>query len=318
MLADDAIPIELDGEHGDLAPFSVLDDVADRARIAYIGEMDHFIEEKYAFRLLCIRYLASRGWRWFGEEWDAERGRRIDEFLRTGEESLLVPVDDDPWFTRGVLANDRQPTTTLESAQRRFAHAVRRTVPDARWFGFDCERRDTEYIAMANDADTYEALRPAMALRERIMHANVGRVLDDNPDEKVALIAAAQHLLKDDDALRAPGVGAGPGGDTERSIGHHVAHELTDGPVLSFWFLHGEGTSSNPWLPPPGRLTPAAGTFDAELAARVGRSCLVPVGADHHRRAVTGMHNTTLFCRFAEQVDAIVFTPNVTPLRSDR
>jgi hypothetical protein len=295
VLTGRAIPIELDGEHGSLAPFAVLDEVADRARVAFIGEMDHFITEKYDYRLLCIRYLASRGWTWFGEEW---------------------PTDPQPEFTRGILVNDRQPTGPLEAAQARFHADLARLVPGARWFSFDATADDVEYVALANAATTYEELRPAMALRERIMQAKVARVMADNPGEKVALLAAAQHLLKDDFAVSAPGVGAGPGGDTDRSVGHHTAHELTDAPVLSFWLLHGEGTSANPWLPPPGRLEPAAGTFDAELLARVGRPCLVPVGDDHHRRSVTAMNNTVLHCRFAEQVDAVVFAPFVTPLGS--
>lgn len=292
MLADAAIPIELDGEHGDLTPFAVLDDLADRARVAFIGEMDHFIAEKYDFRLLCMRYLATRGWTWFGEEW---------------------PEVQEP-FTRGILANDRQPTTALDAAQARFHGAMRRVLPGAHWFSFDADARDTTYVELASAADTYEALRPAMALRERIMHDKVAKALADNPDAKVALLAAAQHLLKDDFAITTPGGGAGPGGDTERSIGHHVAHELTDEPVLSFWFLHGAGTSANPWLPPPGRLEPQAGTFDAELLARVGAPCLVPVGGDHHRRSVTGMHNQVVQCRLDTQVDAIVFAPEVHPL----
>src|SRR4051794_21793879 len=108
-LADRAIAIELDGECGDIEPFAVLDDLASRARIAYVGEMDHFITEKYDYRLLCIRYLVSRGWRWFGEELAADRGERVDEYLRTGDDSLLDPVEEPPWFTTGVLANDRQP-----------------------------------------------------------------------------------------------------------------------------------------------------------------------------------------------------------------
>jgi hypothetical protein len=294
VLTDRAIPIELDGERGSIEPFAVLDDVAARARIAFIGEMDHFIAEKYDYRLLCIRYLASRGWRWFGEEWPEVEHQRP--------------------FTRGILANSRQPTTTLDAAQARFHDDLRRLVPDSHWFSFDADARDTAYIEMASAATTYEELQPAMALRERTMHAKVAAVLAANPGEKVALLAAAQHLLKDDLTVGSPAGGAGPGGDTERSIGHHTAHELTDAPVLSFWFLHGEGTSANPWLPEGGRLAPQAGTFDAELLERVGRPCLVPVGDDHQRRSVTAMHNTVIRCRFDEQVDAIVFAPRVTPL----
>jgi erythromycin esterase-like protein len=316
VLSDDAIPLTFDGERGDLAPFAVLDDLADRARLAYVGEMDHFIAEKYDFRLLCIRYLASRGWRWFGEELAADRGRRVDEYVRTGDDALLEPIAEPPWFTEGILANDRQPTGALDAAQTRFMQAVRRVAPDVRWFGFDADSSDRDYLSLANAARTYEELRPAMALRERIMHAKVGRVLDEHPGEKVALLAAAAHLLKDDFAVVTADVGAGPGGDTDRSIGHHIAHELVPRgePILSVWMLHGTGTSANPWLPPPGRLRPGRGTFDAELLERVGRPCLVPVSDDHEVRAVTQMHNTVLRCRFDEQVDAIVFVPEVHPI----
>lgn len=314
MLADEVIPIVLDGERGGIEPFAVLDDLADAATIAYLVEMDHFIAEKYDFRLLCIRYLASRGWQWFGEEIPADRGARYDEYLRTGDDTLLEPIDEPPWFTKGILVNDRQPDSALDDAQRRFLQAVRRSAPDARWFGFDADSRNTDYLALANAADTYEALNPAMARREEIMHAHVSSVVNAHPGEKVALMAGSTHLMKDDDLVRASGVGAGPGGGTVRSIGHHVAHELAAGPVLSIWLLHGEGTSANPWLPPPGRLAPQAGTFDAELLARVGEPCLVRVDSDHHRRSVTQMHNLVLQCRFAEQADAIVFAPAVNPL----
>jgi hypothetical protein len=294
VLADRAIPLELDGEHGSLEPFAVLDEVAERATIAFIGEMEHFIAEKYAYRLLCMRYLASRGWRWFGEEW---------------------PSDPKPTFTRGLLANDRQPTRQLETAQVRFHADMRRLIPDVQWFSFDATADDVDYVEAALAATTYDELRPAMALRERIMQRKVARILGDHPGEKVALIAAAQHLLKDDFLVSTPGGGVGPGGGIERSIGHYAAQMLTPGtPVLSLWLLHGEGTSANPWLAPPGLLRPVAGTVDAELLAAVGYACFIPVGDDSERRSVTAMHNTVIDCRLAEQVDAIVFAPAVTPL----
>ena len=114
-----------------------------------------------------------------------------------------------------------------------------------------------------------------MALRERIMHERVARVLRDNPDEKIALMAGSTHLMKNDATVDTPGVGAGPGGDTDDSIGHHVANHLVDGPVLSIWLLHGTGTSANPWLPPPGKLQPASKTIDADLAKRHDEPVLV-------------------------------------------
>ncbi|MCB1001776.1 MAG: erythromycin esterase family protein [Acidimicrobiales bacterium] len=295
MLSDRAIPLELDGERGSIEPFAILDELADRCRIAFVGEMDHFVAEKSSVRLLVCRYLASRGWTIFGEEWPETEHQRP--------------------FRRGVLADAHQPSAALGLDQARFHEALARVVPGARWFSFDADGRDTDYVELAEGATTYEELRPAMARREQIMHEKVARALEDNPGEKVALLAAAQHLLKDDTTVSAAGVGAGPGGGTVPSIGHHVAHELSpDVPVLSVWFLHGSGTSANPWLPPPGRLEPVSGTVDAELLARVRRPCLVPVFDDHQQRTVTAMHNHILRCRFSEQVDAIVFAPEVSPI----
>lgn len=295
LLIDRAVPIELDGEHGSLAAFSVLDELADRCRVAFIGEMDHFVAEKTPARLLVCRYLASRGWRWFGEEWP--------------EPQYQAP------FRRGILANDRQPTSALDADQVRFHEALGRAVPGAHWFSFDADGRDADYVELAENANTYEELAPAMARREEIMHAKVGQIMQQHPGEKVALLAAAQHLLKDDFAVFQEGVGAGPGGGSVRSIGHHVAHELApDQPVLSFWILHGRGATANPWLPPPGRLEPLSGTVDAELEARVGQPCLVPVHDDSEARTVTAMNQQLLHCRFSEQVDALVFLADVAPL----
>ena len=90
------------------------------------------------------------------------------------------------------------------------------------------------------------------------MVARVAEVRRTRPGERVALMAGSTHLLKDDDAARTSGIGAGPGGHTDYSLGHRVARELTGQRVLAIWLLHGEGTSANPWLPPPGRLAPAA------------------------------------------------------------
>jgi erythromycin esterase-like protein len=311
-----ALPIDLDGEHGDLAPFSVLDDLADRARVAYIVEMDHFIHEKYDFRLLCIRYLASRGWRWFGEELDWRQGERVDRYLATGDERLLDPIEEPDWYTSGALrqAVDRHPKAAFDAEQRRFAQAVRRAVPDARWFGFDIGGADEDYLKLANAARTLDELPPAMALRERLIHERVARFLRDHPDEKVALMAGSLHLMKDDDRVQAPGV-IGPGGDTDASVGHHVVHELGEGPVLSIWLLHGRGTSANPWLTAPGELSPQPGTLDAEFAQRWDRPCLVRVDDDDAERRVTQMHNQVMTCRLSEQVDAVVFAPEVSPIR---
>jgi erythromycin esterase-like protein len=306
-LLDRAVPLDLG--------FDALDGLADAARVAYIVEMDHFIHEKYAFRLQCIRYLASRGWRWFGEELDWRQGERVDRFLSSGDASLLDPIDEPDWYTTGVLrtAVTRHPKAAFDAEQRRFAQAVRDAVPSARWFGFDIGGFDAEYLKLANAATTFEELLPAMALRERLMYRRVEDVLSQHPGERIALMAGSLHLMKDDSLVDAPG-GIGPGGDTDVSLGHHIAHLA--GPVLSIWLLHGHGATANPWLPAPGALAPGEGTLDAELAAGWEQPCFVPVAGDCQPRRITQMHNMVMTCRLADQVDALVFAPQVTPVHA--
>lgn len=318
-LAGRATPISLAGDAEDLArsvsAFAVLDGLAARARIAFVGEMDHFVAEKYDYRLLlCVRYLASRGWGWFGEELPAARGRRAEAYLRSGDDTLLDPVDEPPWFASGPLANQRQPTAALDAAHSAFLRTVRAAVPQTHWFGFDADSSDEDYLGLANAATDYDQLRPAMARREQIMQSHVARVLAEHPGEKVALFGAAAHLLKDGDTAVTKGVGAGPGGDQVHSLGHYVGHDLTDEPVLAVWMLHGEGRSDNPWLPAPGRLRPPRGTLDAQLLRRLDESALITIDGDRRPRRITVMHNLVMRCCLAEQVDALVFVPHVRPL----
>ena len=63
-------------------------------RIVYLGEPDHFIHEKYDYRILMLRYLISRGWNHIGEEMGIVDGYRINNFLASGDSSHLdrVPI----------------------------------------------------------------------------------------------------------------------------------------------------------------------------------------------------------------------------------
>ena len=47
----------------DVENLAFLDEKLEGKRVAFLVEMNHFIHEKYDFRLLLIRYLVSRGWR---------------------------------------------------------------------------------------------------------------------------------------------------------------------------------------------------------------------------------------------------------------
>ncbi len=311
-----ARPLDLRPD-GPLDAFAVLDDLADAAQVAHLVEMDHFVREKYAFRLLCIRYLASRGWRWFGEEIDHRAGARTDEYLRSGDETLLDPIEEPDWYTAGPLATGPprpHPADALARWQRQQAVWVREHAPGARWFGFDVGGDDHEYLRLANAATSFEELGPAMAYREERMHARVDAVLDRAlaAGEKVALLAGSIHLAKDDLGIEAPGA-VGPGGGAVRSIGHHTTARV-DGAVLALWLLYGPGRTASPWLPAPGSLHPVPGTVNEGLTADHDRPVLLPVRRRDDPVQVTQMHDLVLTCRLHEQADAVVFAPTVTPL----
>lgn len=289
--------------------FDVFDDLAERAQVAFLVEMDHCIAEKSAFRLACIRYLAQHGWRWFGEECDPRIGARLDQ-------AIYEPLIDEPWYTGGVLARTAGASAieldlVIQRDRAQLVQDVRTFVPDARWFGFDIGFDDKDYLAAANAAETHEQLSDAMALREQIIHSRVDAFLATHPGEKVALMAGSLHLMKDDKLVHAPGM-TGPGGGKVPSIGHHVAQSL-DGPVLSFWFLHGEGATASPFV--HGNLRPGKGSFNAELLQRSDQPVVLRVDDDDTERTITHMHNLDMRCRLSDQVDGIVFAPRVTPLR---
>ena len=58
-------------------------------RFVFLGEPDHFIVEKYPFRLPLIQYLFERGWRHVGMETGRSVGWRVDRYLETGDPAQL-------------------------------------------------------------------------------------------------------------------------------------------------------------------------------------------------------------------------------------
>jgi erythromycin esterase-like protein len=80
-----ASPEEPLGERAQAA----LDRMLAGKRFVFLGEPDHFILEKYPFRLLFIQYLLQRGWRHVGMETGRSVGWRVDRYLETGDTSDL-------------------------------------------------------------------------------------------------------------------------------------------------------------------------------------------------------------------------------------
>ena len=130
---------DLEAVEENASRLSILDPLIAGKRFAYIGESDHFIHEKYAYRLAMLNYLATRGFTHLGEEIGASDGMRIARFVETGDESQLDRVtiygysgasrsdrDDTP---TGILRHsfgDAYPTAQFAAEQKRFAHGIRK------------------------------------------------------------------------------------------------------------------------------------------------------------------------------------------------
>ena len=68
---------------------AALDRMLAGKRFVFLGEPDHFIVEKYPFRLLLIQHLFGRGWRHVGMETGRSVGWCVDRYLETGDASQL-------------------------------------------------------------------------------------------------------------------------------------------------------------------------------------------------------------------------------------
>src|ERR1700722_15039415 len=91
-------------------PLGALDTAISTKRIVYLGEPDHFIHEKYDYRLLMLGYLVSRGWKHIGEEMGVVDGHRIYQFLASGDSDFLdrVPM----YGYKGEQRTDRDDSAT--------------------------------------------------------------------------------------------------------------------------------------------------------------------------------------------------------------
>jgi erythromycin esterase-like protein len=75
---------------------AALDRMLAGKRFAFLGEPDHFILEKYPFRLLLIQCLLERGWRHVGMETGRSVGWRVDRYLEAGDTSYLPDMRAKP------------------------------------------------------------------------------------------------------------------------------------------------------------------------------------------------------------------------------
>ena len=190
---------------------SILDPLIAGKRFAYIGESDHFIHEKYAYRLAMLNYLAAHGFSHVGEEIGASDGMRVARFIETGDESQLERItiygysgasrtdrDDTP---TGILRDSfgaAYPTMQFAAEQKRFAHGLRKIR--LHFFGFDIDPLPGG--GYEDLAEILEAM-PADAEIDQIQKA-LQRVEGETIDAEIARLDGALRLIEAGrfDALR--------------------------------------------------------------------------------------------------------------------
>ncbi len=205
---------DLDAINRNASRISVLEPLVTKKRFAYIGEPDHFIHEKYAYRLLMLTWLAAHGFTHVGEEIGASDGMRIDRFLGTGDESQLERIavygysgairsdrDDTP---SGVLRDSfgaAYPTAQFAAEQKRFAHGLREIAmrlesreagQRLRFFGFDIDP-----LPGAGYEDLAAILEsvPPDATIDRIRNT-LERVTGETIDAEIARLDDALRLIE--------------------------------------------------------------------------------------------------------------------------
>lgn len=167
------------------------------------------------------------------------------------------------------------------------------------------------YTSLVNPATSYEALRPAMELREHVMKRNVERALYPLTDDDVLVVMShAFHLAKDDAGIRGPGVG--PGGGRTTSVGHHLVKDLGLD-AFAVWFVYGGGTDAQPLRDLPNVARYPGTSLNARLARR-GAPLVVPVDERAGDVQVGHMYNQVADVALPSQADAIFFVPEVSPL----
>ena len=145
----------LDMSDIDFNDLSFLDKALEGKRIVYLGVSDHWVHEKYDYRMILIRYLFEKGWRHIGMEMGYSDGKRVDSYLETGDEADLQRValygygddmridrEDRPQHFPGM--QNPQFRKAFHDEERLFLGRLRELneslspgEPRLCWFGFD-------------------------------------------------------------------------------------------------------------------------------------------------------------------------------------
>ncbi len=196
------LPVKCDRN---LAKLAALDEALGEKRVAFVGEPDHFIHQKYDYRLLVLRYLIARGFSHVGEEMGVSDGHRVNRFFATGDATYLerAPIygykgdqrtdrEDKPTGLLGDSYSAAYPLIEFAAEQKTFARDLR-ALAGARvnFFGFDIDG-----IPGGGYPDTTEMVRPFEnpAPVARIL-ARLHRVAGESLDDEIARLDSTVNLI---------------------------------------------------------------------------------------------------------------------------
>jgi hypothetical protein len=285
-----------------------------------------------AMRTIASQLGAATGrLRWFGFDVDALPGCGYEDLV-----AMLEGARDDSAVASLLDGLRRVPGESIDDEIRRLdsviaKHRVERDHLDT-ILGFEITEESAYVIQWLRDSFAYlrmiipitnwEALNPAMAERELMMHREVMRQLESaRPGEKIALLSHDAHLCRNTGAIRGMGAAAGPGGNSAPPLGEFLTRKFP-GEVFTTWMLVGEGSDRQQFAQLSDRIQLVAGSLNAILA-ELGACFILPVDRNDPRARLlrTEMQlvmdgNVSLHTAPASQADAIFFIRDITPIRS--
>jgi len=184
---------------------AALDALIANKRIVYLGEPDHFIHEKYDYRLLMLRYLLTRGLNRVCEEMGVCDGHRVNQFFASGDAAHLerAPIygykgderadrSDKP---TGILSDSYSkdyPAKELAAEQKAFAKRLRALITErVTFFGFDIDGQPGGgYVDISEMLAPFDGNESVSKIVTRLK-----RVEGESIDAEIARLDAARETI---------------------------------------------------------------------------------------------------------------------------
>lgn len=284
------------------------------AEVLVLGEFNHFVHEKGDFRITMARQARRLGFTTWAEELGWSDGRRLATYFETRDEAVFDHLSLFGW--RGEARSDRDdrptgifraswetyPFARMRAEQARFY----RTLEPGTFHGFDVAAgHDGGYAdllarleATGAPAAWAEAIarRPGESLQEEA--ARLSALLDEAPAGLDLLARADLSALID--------------GLTYTTLVKDAATYAETAPAMAFR----EDAMKRRLADLPRKADFGPDTLNARLAARFDRPVLLDArSAPETPVRIAHMYNTVIETSLPGAVDAVWFTPRVSPLQ---